>query len=406
MGDFKAQIDGGDGTPLTAGTVSAGASAGTFTVSGTHTYADSGVTSGSGQFPIQVFVTDVDGASLTVSNTAVVADRPIVLNGRLNVASDSGWYAGDMITNVTQPNFYGLSEPYSHVWLFANGVYDGLTQADGAGHWSITSEYLPDGTYTITAASHDQFGLTSAGPVTLVSNLVVDTVGPRITYAAFNASDSTATFVFQDVLGDGTTPGGSGLLYRSLFDSANHALTKVPGRTPGNYVVTNLHILPGPNPESQEVIVVFNNGAYNKQGAFELTVYARSPQRPSGIQDVAGNALDGEYYGKQDASGNGVPGGNFVADFSIEWGKSPKGPSTIIGYSHPSPAPPLNPPPTPATTVKHPIAKLAQTKPTPAESAASSTKGKTPLARPAKSGTLKLVLAGAPPAAPAAVHQA
>ena len=57
IADFTATIDWGDGTPLTAGTVSQPGGVGTaFIVSGSHTYADSGVNGGTGTYPIQVFV--------------------------------------------------------------------------------------------------------------------------------------------------------------------------------------------------------------------------------------------------------------------------------------------------------------------------------------------------------------
>jgi hypothetical protein len=122
--DFTATIDWGDGTPLTAGTVSQPGGVGTaFIVSGAHTYADSGVTTGtgtSGTYPIQVFVVDVGGSRLTMDNTAHVADNSIALTGALNPASDSGLSTGTVdTTNVTQPDFTGKSEPLSTVTLSA-----------------------------------------------------------------------------------------------------------------------------------------------------------------------------------------------------------------------------------------------------------------------------------------------
>jgi hypothetical protein len=69
-GDFTATIDWGDGV-TTAGTVSGGG--GTFTVSGTHTYASSG------SFPVIVTLTeDAPGtATATVTSTANVAAAPV-----------------------------------------------------------------------------------------------------------------------------------------------------------------------------------------------------------------------------------------------------------------------------------------------------------------------------------------
>ena len=361
ISDFMATIDWGDGTPLTAGTLVATATPGAFTVTGKHTYADSGVNRGIGTFTLQVFVVDVDGAKTTITNTASVADRDITLSGHLNQTSDSGLYKNDKITNITQPNFLGHSEPFSHVTLFANGVAVGATQAGSDGTWSITSDPLADGAYAITATTVDQFGVTStAAPVSIVPSLLIDTVGPRITFNSFNPLHSRAVFLFQDLLADGTTPGGSGLLYRTLFDSANYQLIKTSGNKPGDHVVTSIKITPGPNPQSQKVVVLFNGGASNKKGTFDLIARAMSVLTTSGIQDVAGNALDGEYYGKKTATGNGIPGGDYNAVFSINCGKNLQGPGTIIGIPHPSPAPTstvsLDAQPTgktAASTVKH-----------------------------------------------------
>ena len=52
IADFTATIDWGDGTPMTAGTVSQPGGVGTaYIVSGSHTYADSGVNGGTGNLP-------------------------------------------------------------------------------------------------------------------------------------------------------------------------------------------------------------------------------------------------------------------------------------------------------------------------------------------------------------------
>ena len=161
---------------------------GTFQVNGSHTYAASGVNGGTGIFTIQVFVTDVDGSKLTVPNTALVADRPITLTGILNPASDSGKSSSDDITDVSQPNFYGSSAPFSTVTLYetpiagGTAVKIGQVEAQSDGSWSVTSNVLASGTYRITATAVDQFGeTTTVAPVTIVPTLVVDTIAPVIT---------------------------------------------------------------------------------------------------------------------------------------------------------------------------------------------------------------------------------
>ena len=172
IADFTATIDWGDGTPMTAGTISQPGGVGTaYIVSGSHTYADSGVTPArqSGTYPIQVFVVDDGGSRLTVDNTANVADNSIVLTGQLNPAIDSGLSTGTAdVTNVTQPDFFGTSEPLST----RHPVGDPASQRDSrsssarsrpaatARGTSSPTSPLADGHYSITATAIDQFGET------------------------------------------------------------------------------------------------------------------------------------------------------------------------------------------------------------------------------------------------------
>ena len=105
-----------------------------------------------------------------MANTANVADNPIVLTGILNPATDSGLSTGTLnVTNVKQPDFFGTSEPFSHVTLFADAccrsgapVQIGQVEAGSDGSWNIKSGMpLADGHYAITATAIDQFGVTT-----------------------------------------------------------------------------------------------------------------------------------------------------------------------------------------------------------------------------------------------------
>jgi hypothetical protein len=331
--DFTATIDWGDGTPKTAGVVTAGATAGTFDVSGSHTYADSGVNGGSGTFAIQVFISDVGGSKLTVSNTATVADRAIVLTGKLNPATDSGVSNTDAITNVTQPDFFGTSEPRSHVSLFATpsgggaAMMIGQVQAGSDGAWNIKSVVpLADGHYSITASAVDQFGVTTtAAPVVITPDLFIDTKGPRITGLSFNRLNGQVDYTIQDA-----AP-ASGVYIASLLDSANYQLEKIhPQKNfPGKFIVTNIAATPDSTTANAfDVAVTFNGGA-KLRGGFYLFRIRDTTNGPSSVRDIAGNHLDGEFYGSF-PSGNGVNGGDFVAELAAIHNKV-FAPQTVIG---------------------------------------------------------------------------
>jgi hypothetical protein len=344
-GDFTTQIDWGDGTPPTYGTVTQPGGAGTaFIVSGSHTYADSGVNGGTGTFAIQVFVINDDGSRLTIANTANVLDKAIVLTGQLNPTSDSGLSTGTPnVTNVVQPNFFGTSEPFSHVTLFetpSSGgapVQIGQVQAGSDGHWSITSGVgLADGHYTITATAIDQFGVTTtAAPVTIDSNLLIDTHGPVITGAFFNRLNGQVDFTIKDPApASGGAP--SGVWLNSILDAANYQLSKVHSEqnVPGKFVVTNITATPDPTiPFAYDVAVTFNRGRVLKGGFYLFTIRDTSSGRAS-VQDKAENHLDGEFYGTF-PSGNGINGGDFVAELQAFHNKV-FAPQSIIGTASPA----------------------------------------------------------------------
>jgi len=335
--DFTATIDWGDGTPQSAGTVS-GPVAGVFTVTGGHTYADSGVNGGTGTFKITVHVADDGGSVVNLTNTANVTDVAIALTGKLNPASDSGKLHNDGVTNVNQPNFFGHSEAFSHVVLFATPTAGGgtteigQTQAGGDGSWNITSDRLADGSYTISATAVDQSGhTTTTAPVTIAAPLVIDTVGPRVIDVNFQRLTGQVFITFQD--------DRSGMLIQSLVDAANFTFNKQHHRPPGKYIVTGLSVSGGQSPtDLQTVDVTINGGKRIRGGFYTITAHAASVLKTAGIQDLAGNGLDGEFYGPRSASGNGVPGGDFVANINA-FHNLILAPKTVVGTPHPNDPP-------------------------------------------------------------------
>ncbi len=349
-------VDWGDGTPAVR-TVSVTQPAGPgtpFFVSATHTYADSGVTTGTGtygQYTITVHVDDADGASVNVTNIAHVEDLSIPLAGHLNPASDTGVSNSDAITDNDQPTFVGTTSPFTTVFLFATptsggtAVQIGQTEAGSDGSWSITTSALADGSYTITATAVDQSGKTDVtippSPVPLLPNatqgpLVVDTVGPQVSKLVFNHLNGQIDITYTDNL--------SGLNDNSLADAANYSFSKVhKNKQDGhNYLVNVISVSPGGNGNTENVVLTINNGRPIRGGYYNFVIDSASPDFVSGVQDVAGNALDGEFYGYF-PSGNHVPGGDFLAQIDAVHNRILP-PKTVLGH-----ASPVVPPGTPAS---------------------------------------------------------
>jgi large repetitive protein len=352
VADFTATIDWGDGTPITAGTivsVSTSATA-TYEVTGSHTYADAGVNGGTGTYTIQVFVVDDGGSKLTITNTATVTDNPLTVTGNINPKSVSGLSTGTPdVTNVSQPSFYGTvlatlptdsttPEAYAEVTLTATNTTTGTAtvlgtvQAGSGGAWNLKSQVvLPDGHYSITATATDQFGVTdTTAPNTLVSDLLIDTVGPVIDGMYFNRLNGQVDYIIKDPVNpDGSAP--SGVWVNTLLDSSNYLLTKVHANKayPGKWVVTNVTATPDPTiPYAYDVAVTFNGGR-PIQGGFYLFTIRDSSNGNSSVQDLAENHLDGVFYGTF-PSGNGINGSDFIAELQAYHDKV-FAPQSIIG---------------------------------------------------------------------------
>ena len=121
----------------------------------------------------------------------------------------------------------------------------------------------------------------------------------------------TILVTFQDYGGPGNA--GVGLNLSSLIDANNYSLTKYHQHGPAAYLVTSISVTPGNLTGSQLVTLQFNGGKYLRGGHYFFTVHSVSPTDLTGVRDIAGNALDGEFYGYF-PSGNNAPGGDFIAE--------------------------------------------------------------------------------------------
>jgi len=367
-GEYSVTIDWGDGSPMSYGRVVQPAGAGTpFFVVGTHTYADAkrttsqpngaapvaGPVTAEGTYAIRIFVQDAYGSAANLANTITVLDRPLTLTGKLNPASDSGASNSDAITNVQQPNFFGAaSEPGALVFLYATpfggtAMLIGQTVADASGAWSITSNVaLTDGGYEIQAQAYDASGNTISALTNVAPNLVIDTVGPKIADVFLDNLNGQALVTFADF--GGVSNLGVGVLQSSLIDANNYRFSMVSSPVRGyrgapQWLVTGVNVQPGTNVGQQLATVLINDGRPFRGGRFNLNVLAASAANASGVRDIAGNALDGEFY-SYFPSGNNVPGGDFATRLDVVHDVH-HAPRTLIG-----PATPVSPPGQPGRT--------------------------------------------------------
>src|SRR5262249_37213136 len=98
LGDFTASIDWGDGSPVTAGTITQSRGAGTpFIVTGSHTYAEEG------PYTITVSITDVGGSTANAMPSASVSDATLTATGTA-VSTTEGVNFSGQVASFTDAN--------------------------------------------------------------------------------------------------------------------------------------------------------------------------------------------------------------------------------------------------------------------------------------------------------------
>jgi hypothetical protein len=173
LGDYSADINWGDGSPSSAGTITFDAGTSVFTIHGSHTYAEDGTQL------ITVTVHRVAAPDATVNSTAIVAEPAIVATGVAVNGNESSALSNVTVATFTHGN---ASEPAND---FAVTIHwgDGSTSAGAVS--------LSGGVYTVTG-SHTY---TDEGAFAISVSIVDDT--------ASATAHSTAT-ILEELLPDGT----------------------------------------------------------------------------------------------------------------------------------------------------------------------------------------------------------
>jgi len=172
--------------------------------------------------------------------------------------------------------------------------------------------YASAGVYTIGAdvqvANLVSVGINNSASVSDVSH-----VGPKVTGVSVDRKKGRIVVTFQDFGGLNDT--GVGLDMASVVDAGNYQLVAAHHLRVRADRVAVVAVTPRTTAGTQTVILSVTRRTYTQVGPYSLRIDSASPADPNGIQDNAGNALDGEFSGTF-PSGNGVPGGDFVVRLS------------------------------------------------------------------------------------------
>jgi hypothetical protein len=167
---FSASIDWGDGK-TSAGTISA--TAGGFTVSGSHTYA------AEGSRAVGVTINDAGGASSTASSTATIADAPLSASGVAISATAAAPFSGAVAT-FTDADPNGSAAQFSATIAWGDGKTTTGTIGITTGGFTVsgTHTYMAGGNQAVGVAISDIGGATATAVSTATvaaSHLVVTT---------------------------------------------------------------------------------------------------------------------------------------------------------------------------------------------------------------------------------------
>jgi streptogramin lyase len=188
VGDYGASINWGDNTAPTSGTITV--SAGTFTVRGTHTYAEEGFytismsiqheASGTGLFIVPANVAD---AGLAATGVAVTATEGGLVNPPVATFTDVG--GPEVATNYNALIDWGDGHTSSGLVTFSAGVF----RVTGL------NAYGEEGMYTVTVTIRDEGG----SMATATSTATVADAPLSATAVTFTTAVATEGFAFSNL---------------------------------------------------------------------------------------------------------------------------------------------------------------------------------------------------------------
>lgn len=287
--------------------------------------------------------------TVTVDNIAPIApSTPDLLP-----SSDGGQSNSDNVTLVNAIALQGTAEANSLVTIFANGfiVGQGVVGSDatdgvignGLGSWEVTTEPLAPASvsYRITAKVEDLAG--NISPESVALRVLIDPSGPQVTdvYITGRGPNDVNPFNLFGLkpgnASQGPTPAVRSLTIRlqdlpnreAAFFANYFALNPTVSAAPGNFVLVGDAT---GNVAISQIVLVNDPVVDGQPATASIELRFASPlldDRYSlvikdGVVDPAGNPLDGESNALQPnagpnfPSGNTLPGGDFVARFTVD----------------------------------------------------------------------------------------
>jgi len=314
-GLFTATINWGDGT-TDSGEV--GGSDGSFTVSGSHVYAQPGA------YTAQVSVTD-GFTTVTANGAATVSVAPLTVSG----GAVEGAVAGSAVSSTwatftdANPNEAASSYTATIDWGDNSGATTGtVTGFDGTFVVSGGHSYATAGTYTVTVSVTDPQGTNASATSTAQVGDIVAGVKASLTVASFTSNDPNATageFTATVNWGD-----GSALDHNVTVTGSNGNFTVTGSHT---YAVDSLDESGGAYPVTVTVQDPYGSTLTATQG-----VHVERPPMQGAAEDVLAQAgvafsnVEVATFTEPDLSDTSS---EFTA--TISWGDGSSSSGTVMG---------------------------------------------------------------------------
>lgn len=148
-GNFTATVDWGDGT-TSAGTVTG--SAGSFSVSGTHTYADEG------SFPVQVTVIDIaNSLNASSTGTATVGESDVLVGTGLAITATQGVAFAGSVASFTDTDAANVPGDFTATINWGDTTTTAGVVSGGSGTFLVSGShtYAGAGTFPVTVTLSD-----------------------------------------------------------------------------------------------------------------------------------------------------------------------------------------------------------------------------------------------------------
>jgi hypothetical protein len=319
--DFTATITWGDGQQTT-GTVVANGN-GSFSVDGTHTYAEEGSDT------IGVAIRDVGGSSASAQSTATIGDAAVAATGTSLTGTEGAALNGVTVATFTDANTGAAASDFSATITWGDGQQTtGTVIANGNGSFSVdgTHAYTDEGSETIGVAIKDVGGSTAnATSTATIGDAALAATGASLTGTEGAALNGVTVATFTDA---NTGAAASDFTATIAWGDGQQTTGTVVANGNGSFAVDGTHAYADEGSYAVGIAIADKGGS------------TASAQGTATIGDAALAATGASLTGTEGAALNGVTVATFTdantgaaaSDFTatIAWGDGQQTTGTVV----------------------------------------------------------------------------